>query len=150
MKLTLHPILACGLCLVTTTLHAEIRVGLSTVDITPPIGGLTTGYSSAKPTDGVHDPVSARVMVLESEEECVALVVCDLCVYNSAWLHNQITAIGVDRLLLSNTHTHAGPKLSQDDFPTPEKPWRDTVDRRLLGAIQEAKQGMFRGFLRRQ
>ena len=110
-----------GLCLVTTTLRAEIRVGLSTVDITPPIGGLTRGYSSARPTDGVHDPISARVMVLESGEECTALVVCDLCVFNSPWLHNQMAAIGVDRLLLLNTHTHAGPKLSQDDFPTPEQ-----------------------------
>ena len=98
------------------------------MDITPPIGGLTTGYSSAKPTDGVHDPVSARVMVLESDQECVALAVCDLCV--SPWLHEQMAAIGIDWLLLLNTHTHAGPKLSQDDFPSPEKPWRETVDRK--------------------
>jgi hypothetical protein len=135
-----------GLCLVSTTVRAEIRVGLSEVDITPPIGGLTTGYSSAEPTDGVHDPVSARVMVLESDQQCVALVVCDLCVYNSAWLHHQMAAIGVDRLLLLNTHTHAGPKLSQGDFPSPETPWRDTVDQRLLDAIKEAQQGMFKGF----
>lgn len=137
-----------GLCLVATTVRAEIRVGLSTVDLTPPIGGLTRGYSSAKPTDGVHDPISARVMVLESGQKCVALVVCDLCVYNSAWLHNQMGAIGVDRLLLLNTHTHAGPKLSQDDFPTPDEPWRDTVDQRLLAAIKEAKQEMFRAFFK--
>ena len=81
---------------------------------------MTLSGSSAKPTDGVHDPVSARVMVLESDQQCIALVVCDLCVYNSAWLHKQMAAIGVDRLLLMNTHTHAGPKLSQDDFPSPE------------------------------
>jgi hypothetical protein len=137
-----------GLCLVTTTLRAEIRVGLSAVDITPPIGGLTRGYSTARPTDGVHDAITARVMVLESGEECTALVVCDLCVFNSPWLHNQMAAIGVDRLLLMNTHTHAGPKLSQGDFPTPDKPWRDTVDQRLLAAIKEAKQEMFRGFFK--
>lgn len=139
---------AAGLCLLATSARAEIRVGLSTVDITPPIGGLTQGYSSAKPTDGVHDPISARVMVLESGQERVALVVCDLCVYNSAWLHNRMTAIGVDRLLLFNTHTHAGPKLSQDDFPTAEEPWRNTVDQRLLAAINEAKQDTFRGFFK--
>lgn len=131
---------------VASPLHAEIRVGLSLVDITPPIGGLTTGYSSAKPTDGIHDPVSGRVMVLQSDQQCVALVVCDLCIYNSAWLHEQIDAIGVDQLLLMNTHTHAGPKLSQNEFPSPEQPWRETVDRRLLDAIKEAKQNMFTGF----
>jgi hypothetical protein len=57
-----------------------------------------------------------------------------------------MAAIGVDRLLLLNTHTHAGPKLSQDDFPSPENPWRDTVDQRLLAGIKQAKQGMFKGY----
>ena len=136
------------MCVAATAVRAEVRVGLSTVDITPPTGGLTQGYSSAKPSDGIHDPVSARVMVLESDQECVALVVCDLCVYNSAWLHKQMESIGVDRLLLLNTHTHAGPKLSQDDFPSVEEPWRDTVDQRLLGAIKDAKRAMFKGYFK--
>jgi hypothetical protein len=138
--------LCMAVCLAPAALQGEIRVGLSQVDITPPIGGLTTGYSSAKLTDGIHDPVSARVMVLESDSKCVALAVCDLCIYNSPWLHDQMAAIGVDRLLLLNTHTHAGPKLSQDDFPSSENPWRDTVDQRLLAGIKQAKQGMFKGY----
>ncbi len=134
-------------CLASPSLHADIQVGLSEVDITPPIGGLTTGYSSAQPTDGIHDSVSARVLVLQSDQKCVALVACDLCIYNSAWLHGQMADIGVDQLLLMNTHTHAGPKLSQEDFPSADKPWRQTVDRRLLDGIKTAKQKMFRGFL---
>jgi hypothetical protein len=121
-------------------------VGLSQVDITPPVGGLTTGYSAAKPTDGIHDPVSARVMVLESDQAIVALVVCDLCIYSSPWLHNQMEAIGIEQLLLLNTHTHAGPRLKQVDFPSPDKPWRDTVDQRLLAAIKQAKNDMFKGY----
>jgi hypothetical protein len=135
-----------GFCLVPAALRGEIRVGLSQVDITPPIGGLTAGYSSAKPTDGVHDPVSARVIVLESDDNCVVLAVCDLCVYNSPWLHDQMATIGVDRLLLLNTHTHAGPDLSQDDFPAVEEPWRESVDERLLDGIKQAKQDMFKGY----
>ncbi|MBI2479450.1 MAG: neutral/alkaline non-lysosomal ceramidase N-terminal domain-containing protein, partial [Planctomycetia bacterium] len=135
-----------GLCLVPVSLQGEIRVGLSQVDITPPIGGLTAGYSSAQPTDGVHDPVSARVLVLESDQQCVALAVCDLCIYNSPWLHDQMAAIGVDQLLLLNTHTHAGPKLPQDDFPSPQEPWQDAVDQRLLAAITQAKQDTFKGY----
>lgn len=134
------------LCLFCSRLPAEIRVGLSQADITPPIGGLTTGYSSARPTDGIHDPVSARVMVIESGETRVALVACDLCVYNSAWLHQQMAGIGIDQLLLMNTHTHAGPKLRQDDFPSPEKPWRTTVDERLLAAIKSAQGEMFKAY----
>ncbi|HUP81283.1 MAG TPA: neutral/alkaline non-lysosomal ceramidase N-terminal domain-containing protein, partial [Pirellula sp.] len=126
--------------------YAEINIGLSKVDITPPIGGLTTGYSSAKPTEAIHDPITARVVVLQSEKSCVALVACDLCVYNSPRLHEQVKSIGVDTLLLLNTHTHSGPKLDQDDFPTAEKPWRHTVDERLLEAVKQAKQSLFKGY----
>src|SRR5690348_9823253 len=101
--------------------RAEIKVGLAQADITPPIGGLTAGYSSAKATETVHDPITARVMLLKSDQACIALVACDLCVYNSPDLHERVKAVGVDRLLLMNTHTHAGPKMNQDDFPSADK-----------------------------
>ncbi|MCA9214173.1 MAG: neutral/alkaline non-lysosomal ceramidase N-terminal domain-containing protein [Planctomycetales bacterium] len=124
----------------------EILVGLSQIDITPPPGGLTTGYASAQPTDGVHDPVSARVMLLRSNNSTVALVSCDLCIFNSAWLHEQMPALGIDRLLLMNTHTHAGPKLSQEDFPSVDKPWRKTVEERIIVAIKQAQSSFFKGY----
>ena len=121
----------------------EIMVGLAQVDITPPTGGRTTGYSSAKPTEGVHDPLSARVLVLQQHETTVALVSWDLCVVNSPWLFEQVKPLGIDHLLLANTHTHAGPRLKEADFPTPEEPWRQTVEQRVLAAIQQAQEGMF-------
>jgi neutral ceramidase len=122
---------------------AEIQAGIAQVDITPPIGGNTVGYRGAEPTDGVHDPVSARVLVLESGSLRIALVVMDLCVFNSPWLHEQMQGIGIDRLLLMNTHTHAGPSMRQLDFPTEENPWRKTVEQRLLETIKQAKQDLF-------
>ena len=128
---------------------AEIRVGLAQVDITPPVGGLTAGYSSAKPTDGVHDPVTARVMVLESGGRSLAMAVCDLCIYNSDDLYHRVSDLGVDQLLLLNTHTHAGPKMSKEAFPSADHPWRMTVDERILQAIREAKSNLFTGLFRR-
>ncbi|MCA9127978.1 MAG: neutral/alkaline non-lysosomal ceramidase N-terminal domain-containing protein [Planctomycetales bacterium] len=136
----------CLVFLLVLPAQAEIRVGLAVADITPPIGGLTTGYSSAKPTDGVHDPVSARVVLLSSPAAQVALVSCDLCIFNSEWLHEQMPALGIDRLLLMNTHTHAGPKMSQDDFPSPESPWRKTAEERILAAIKQAQSSQFVGY----
>ena len=126
--------------------HAEVLVGLSQTDITPPPGGLTTGYASAKPTDGIHDPVTARVVLLKSEQSYIALVSCDLCIFNSSWLHEQMTTLGIDRLLLMNTHTHAGPKMSQDDFPSVDKPWRKTVEERIVAAIKQAQSSLFVGY----
>lgn len=122
---------------------AGIQAGLAQVDITPPVGGRTTGYSSAQPTDGVHDPVTARILVLKTDQTCVAIAVCDLCIFNSAWVHEQMPALGVDHLLLANTHTHAGPNLREDDFPSPEKPWRRTVEERLVEAIKQAQENLF-------
>lgn len=131
----------------TQAIHGEsIYAGLAKTDITPPIGGDTTGYSSAKPTTGIHDPLYAKVLVLQSEEKTIALVVWDLCVFNSPWLHNQMPDLGIDRLLILNTHTHAGPNLRQDDFPSKEKPWRKTIEHRILNAIREAKSNMFPAF----
>lgn len=135
----------CLLLVVDSECHAQIQVGLSQADITPPPGGLTTGYSSAKPTDGVHDPVSARVVLLKSDEATAALVVCDLCIFNSPWLHEQVAALGIDHLLFMNTHTHAGPKM-REDFPSAEMPWRKTVEERVLAAIKEAQSSLFTGY----
>lgn len=131
---------------VTRSAEQGIWAGIATADITPPVGGKTTGYSSAKPSDGIHDPLSARVLLLRSADTTVALVVWDLCVFNSTWLHAQMADIGVDRLLLMNTHTHAGPNLNQDDFPSKENPWRRTVEQRVLNAIRKAKENPFRAY----
>ena len=125
---------------------AEIQAGLAKVDITPPIGGTTTGYASAPPTDGVHDQISARVLVLKSSQSCIAIVACDLCIFNSSWLHEQMPTIGIDRLLLLNTHTHAGPNLRQMEFPSAERPWRKTIEQHILEAIERAKENLFAAY----
>lgn len=144
---SLRVLLLSGLWWSVTTgfCQGQIQVGLAQADITPPPGGRTTGYSSAQPTDAVHDPVTARVVLLKSDETCVALVSCDLCIYNSPELHEQVPELGIDRLLLHNTHTHAGPKMNED-FPTAEMPWRKTVDQRILSAIKEARESLFSGY----
>ena len=53
------------------------------------------------------------------------------------------SALGIDHFLLANTHTHAGPSMRQDDFPSPEKPWRRTVEERILAAVAEAQKNLF-------
>ena len=73
----------------------------------------------------------------------VALVSWDLCVINSPWLFEQVKALGIEHLLLANTHTHAGPKLDELDFPSPGSPWRRTMEERVLQAIKEAQQQCF-------
>lgn len=121
----------------------QIYAGIAQAEITPPTGGRTTGYSSAQPTDGVHDPIYAKVLILKSDETTLAIVSWDTCVFNSPKLHESMSELGIDRLLLLNTHTHAGPNLGQTDFPSSENPWRNTVEERTLAAIEEAQQNLF-------
>jgi hypothetical protein len=52
-------------------------------------------------------------------------------------------ALGVDRLLLMNTHTHSGPRLREgDDFPSAEEPWQRTIEQRLVEAVKEAQENL--------
>jgi neutral ceramidase len=126
---------------------ATIEAGIAQADITPPVGGMTTGYSAAKPTTGIHDPLSARVLILKANNTSVAIVSWDLCIVNSPWLFEQVKPLGIDHLVLMNTHTHAGPKLAQEDFPSAEAPWRQTVERRVLAAIKVAQQSLFPAYV---
>ena len=122
---------------------AEITAGFARIDITPPIGGKTTGYHNAPVTDGIHDPISAQIVILKTEKYAIAVAICDLCIFNSPWLHDKVCGLGIDHLLLANTHTHAGPSMRQEDFPSAEKPWSRTVEERLLAGISKAQEEMF-------
>jgi hypothetical protein len=121
----------------------EISAGVAVVDLTPPLGGQTVGYASPAPTDGVNYPITARVLVLQTGGTSVAIVAWDFCVATSPWLHARMPELGIDRLLLLNTHTHAGPNLDQADFPAKDTTLRSATERKVLEAIKEAKAHLF-------
>ena len=132
MKFLRRPlILFCGM-LITSWLPAAssgISAGIAVVDITPPLGGQRLGYASPPPSDGVNHPITARVLVLASGETTVALVTWDLCVAGSPWLHAQMKELGIDQLLLHNTHTHSGPNLDEENFPSKDDQLRAATER---------------------
>ncbi|MEO8456389.1 MAG: neutral/alkaline non-lysosomal ceramidase N-terminal domain-containing protein [Chloroflexota bacterium] len=93
-----------------------VRVGLASADITPEAGGLMDGYGNRlSPSTGVHDPLSARALVLDYGDSACAIVVCDLL-----GVHPSLTAevrrhakdaLGIpeDNVIVAATHNHAGP-----------------------------------------
>jgi len=128
--------------------EAAIRVGLSRVEITPPIGGKMWGYAGRGRSTGVHDPLFARVGYFESGETKVAVVSWDVCEFQSSpWLRKQLENLDIPNFLLCSTHTHAGPDLNELDFPSKEKPWRRTVEERILEAVKKAKAETFPAFI---
>ncbi len=96
---------------------ASLLAGAAAADITPPVGVLMDGYGNrTTPSEGVHDPLEARVVVLDygPSGRC-AIVSCDLL-----GMHPEVTAelrrrafqaagVPAEGLLLAATHNHAGP-----------------------------------------
>jgi neutral ceramidase len=94
----------------------KLRAGASRVDITPPVGlGLLGWGPEGKRATGWRQRLYARTLVLEdSAGRRLALVAVDLAHVSRLLVHRvaERTAtlgLGVDRLLISATHTHSAP-----------------------------------------
>ena len=93
-----------------------MRLGTSVVTITPQVPVPMGGYGARTgPAVGVHDPLTARALVLEDGGVRTGFVVADLLMLN----HEQaeaarqgaasLTGIDPDHLVVATTHTHSGP-----------------------------------------
>lgn len=94
----------------------RLRAGVAEVDLTPPPGLPTYGFSSdgAAHTEGYWLRLHGRVIVLESGTTRLAMMQLDLGAA-SALLHRKIAqrlerlGIAAPQLVMSTTHTHGGP-----------------------------------------
>lgn len=91
---------------------SELFVGVSKVEITPPVG-----YDQYRGTStGVHDPLFAKAIVFRQEDEQAALVVCDLISITrdlSMEVRSMVsdqTGIPYTNIIVAATHTHTGPR----------------------------------------
>jgi neutral ceramidase len=116
------------------------RAGLGRVDITPPAGHTMGGYSDRKqPATGTHDPLYATVLVIESGEESLALITCDLRSFVSTRVGELAKErFGVKRTIISVSHTHSGPLTWEL-----RTPWYDQAEDKMVEAIGKAKREMF-------
>ena len=100
----------------------SLRAGAAVADITPPAGGLMDGYGGRfEGSKGVHDPLMARVVVLEqggdgasSTPTRIAIVSCDLLGMHrdvAARVRERAAAHGIapEGVVAAATHSHAGP-----------------------------------------
>ena len=114
------------LCLTTRLATAELRAGVSTADITPPVGGRMYGYG-ARGTNvsvGVHDKLHAKALVLSDGTTHLAIVSLDLgsiTAPNTAAMRKMVrTETPIEHILLVASHTHSSPRFAPD-FPSEEK-----------------------------
>ncbi len=131
---------------VTPAVVPKPRAGLSRTEITPPVGYILGGYGARKSVStGVHDPLTATVLYLESGTENLALVALDLRSFPSERvLKRAREELGVRNVLLASSHTHSGPiTWEKQDWPTPENPWFRDAENKIVDAIAKAKEGAF-------
>ncbi len=129
---------------------AELRAGVARVEITPATLMTMYGYANRKcgPADGTHDPLFAKVLVLESGGSRVALVTADLGSLVSDNLRRDVASkLDIPVLLLAASHTHSAPAF----LPFGSAPatggdattYLTELERRIFVAIGDASRAMF-------
>ncbi len=115
MKLIFHLCIVCAA--LAPAVAADLKAGAAVVNITPDAPTPMAGYYSTRLSQGTHDDLFARALVIESGGVRAALVVCDLITMPRAVVEQARTLIERDcgvparNVMISATHTHTGPVL---------------------------------------
>ncbi len=139
-------ILFCLLLLVPTSARTgeELQAGAASMDITPPIGFAMWGYAARKdqPSLGVRDPLRARALVLAAADKRLALVSLDLgrapTRASLAIIRQHLKSVGIEHLFLVASHTHHGPVLELDNWPSEKNSYVRQLEQKLADVILHA------------
>jgi len=100
----------------------SLRIGWSKIDITPPLLPVSiAGQFHSRISEGVDDPLEATVSVLDSGNDHVVFVACDLVAISDRvrdTVRDEIRALpngpNPAKIIFNATHTHAGPETRLD------------------------------------
>ena len=137
----------------TPALADGLRAGASAVVITPEPGTPMAGYYHERAAEGVHDDLFAKALVLEVGDSKAALVVLDLIsttpdlVADARAEIERTTGIPGDSVMISATHAHTGPVLSDSGTRNGEfgggsdlaRRFRDELPGKIAQAVREAE-----------
>jgi hypothetical protein len=97
-----------------------IKVGLGETVITPPVNMLMAGFARSQVSTGVHDALHARTLIVEDATGNVAVLMTVSLVGVNRELAGRIregikekTGIPGDKIVITATHTHAGPSVGR-------------------------------------
>ncbi|HEX5415737.1 MAG TPA: neutral/alkaline non-lysosomal ceramidase N-terminal domain-containing protein [Chloroflexota bacterium] len=126
---------------------AGLRAGVARREITPPVGVELCGYGPflGRSSTAVHDPLECRVLALEADGKPLVLVSCDLVgVLQEATdaIREQVQAshgVEPDRLMITCTHTHAGPNTVRlIGWGEPDEEYRATLRGYIVETVRRA------------
>ncbi|HEY8186736.1 MAG TPA: neutral/alkaline non-lysosomal ceramidase N-terminal domain-containing protein [Pyrinomonadaceae bacterium] len=117
-----------------------LAAGFSKVCISPPIGAPLAGFAARQGvSQGIHDDLFARALVLANGDAVVALVSVDLLALSGDFVKRvregiqRSTGIEPSSVMIASTHTHAGP-VTITTFFNPE----ESVDAAYMDSLAEA------------
>lgn len=103
-------------CIVALVLTNSARAALlgaaGKVDVTPAQSVFLGGYGLNRRSNAVHDRLTARCLILESDGKRIAFISCDLVGlprYTIQKIRSLIKSIPPENVLIGATHTHSGP-----------------------------------------
>lgn len=124
----------------------QLKAGIATVDITPHVGVQLAGFSSrSKPSEGVHDPLRSRALVLDDGDTRFALITNDILSVNYEIIDALKAAIedecGIapERVMINCSHTHSGPVTSSAGGTySADDCYMHLYIRKIVGAVKMA------------
>jgi len=138
--------------------RTRLRAGAAKVDITPDLAKIRIqlgGYNARlnMPPTGVHDPIYARALALESSEQSAVIVALDhlLVPYSLTRAVLQATGLQPAQLFMSASHTHCAPDSNglneRMRFPLPgvgtfSPEFLAFTTERIVQAVRQARQRM--------
>lgn len=129
------------------------RIGISRVDITPPVGIYARNWGAAQHdvASSIHRPLTLTAVTLSDsvDEERLVLIDADLGWWKTPQAFKRVqsrllqsTGLNAKCLIFALSHTHAGPPLMEPDASLPGsalvEPWMDEMISSAERAIQSA------------
>lgn len=139
----------------------QLYAGTARADITPTAEQAVD--LSNRPME-LHEPLFARVLVLQSGDTRLAIVALDLILFSSRKVVDEAkTRFNLDHVILSSSHTHAAPAAEGMRIKPPlgdwtrrgepgeafdwdalsDDPWYAATEAKILNAIHEAANALF-------
>jgi hypothetical protein len=127
-----------------------LEAGIARVCITPPVGARLAGFAARQDVcRGVHDHLYARALVLSSGADAAAVVAVDVLALPAAFVDRvrqniaRKTMLPPDSVMISCTHTHAGP-VTITTFFNPDEAVDGDYMESLAAAIEQSVETAWR------
>lgn len=121
-------------------------VGVSKIDITPEKSVAMAGMLRAHGSDGVHDKIYARALVLSNSmdlKDAYVIVTVDICGVDKEDTDivrqavSETTGIPFDHFIIAATHTHSGPATIRE-WEGFDREYTTSLTAKLIAVIEQA------------